>query len=949
MDLRDALQAPLILRMIGKPGSTGRALAIGAAVAFAWFVVSPLIAAEVEAKPRQWSAPRTLADGDHVSGPLLTFLPDGSSTLAWTRENGTVRIADRLAGGEFVMSDEIVGPPADQFEARDLTSNASGTSALLTSTKNRLVERLQVRIRPPGGGFEEPVTIAGTAGSIGRPQIGLGPDGTLIATWSEDQGAGPQAVFAWVKAPADDFATTTKLGEGTLLERGTSASTGPDGTTTVIWSKSAGGEQVISSRTRAPGGAFGPVHQIETGATPDSQAAFSQVQVDGDGRSSVYWGCDGLCYADRHPDGTWSPVQTVTTTGIPAILGFDVDTNSDGTAIAVWPTEGGVVAAKRPAGGSFIPPETVAEEPGHRPLVSLEPDGSASVFWWGPMGGIRPASVPVRATYSDSTGNFATPVTVGSAYVTKDVMWMASGPGGTTAFWIFGNYGPTEIALADRSPEGFSRSSLSDTPGMALSPRVGFASGSLTIWQQENTGLPTIEVRSRFPADTEVTNADTLTGAATDPDLDFHGGFRRGAAAVWVREPGFVQGAVSEGESFSHRVTLSEGALEDPEPSVAISPQGLATAVWRGWRTATVPAYETVESVDFNSSGPSGSSEALSAPHEKIGRPQIASGRTGATTAVVWEGGFDGHQIRAAIRRPGRDFSAPVTVSPPSVPGSEPAVAVGTGGQVFVAWKQSGNPARIRVAVSHAGNDFSEPMAPPRAGAVASGPRLASGPSGRYMLAWRQANGKISVASGTEAPLNTQVVSGSSITDFGPALSVGPEGLAAVAWRTSDGEIEVTSSTQSGAFDPVVKVSSRAAPVDPDVAVTTAGRTQVVWVEETGKVAAALGSGQTLDCPKLRRVAFKGVRRKAARPRELIRLRTWARGTLRVIANGRLKRSSVRSSGRSAAPLPLLLRRAAARRLNRTGQLAVTVRVRFQPGNLCQPVTRTYRLKLKRR
>ncbi len=899
-----------------------------------------------------WSDPFPVSTDQIVNSPRMEFLPDGSSTLVWNRPYSTVLVADRDPGDEFEISDTILGRPGDRFGAVDLTSNEAGTVALLTSSWSRNDVILQVRTRPADGEFGEPVTVA-RSDRLGSSQVGLDPDGTLVVTWTEPDPSGTTAdVYSWVREPGDDFSTTTRLGLSEYIFNLAIADTGPDGTTTVLWPSLSisGGDLTIHSRTRPPGGNFGPLETVEPGG---SLSVYPEVVVNGDGSSSLYWLNNGFQYLDRPPGGPWGAPQSVAGgTGMES--GFDVAVGAYGTTLAVWSKGERIFAARRAPGDPFSTAQQISDAGATTPLVTIGPDGTSTVIWRGPRNLGDSTRYLIQGAYGDGADVFAEPVDIAETTVRTDPVQVDSGQGGTTAFWTTGRAVSSEIAWFDRTPTGFTEmATLSGSPGTASNPKVTSTFGvATTLWELDGPGTRSVEQQMTFATNpTHVSDGTSLSAASSDPDVDSRVARWETLAAVWVHRQGsrtLVQGAFGGRDTLSNPVTLAEPQYDetDPGPAVAIGAQGSATAAWRSKRLGRFPGspYPVVETLDFNASGGDQNPLVVSSQGETVDEIDVASGRTNATSAIVWTGG-DGNAIRAAVRRPGERFSEPVTVSR-TTSGAHPVVRVASDGQVIVAWLDTST-GRVRYAVSKVSNRFSDPATPPN-GASQQPPGLSIDANGGFRLIWTRPDGKVMTGAGSGIKVRSAVLSGNGDPDSAPVIDANELGNAALAWRTADGEIEATRTTESGAIEPTVTAS--AGPIVPgslDVTADEGGLdAQIVWVDPSGVVFGSVSPQMTLDCASVRKVNFKGTGRKSGR--YVVRLRAGGAGHLRVTPGGPFKASIAQTKGNTVTSLPLRLRAAAARKLKRKGSLKATVRVAFRPAGSCLPTTRNFKLKLKR-
>lgn len=107
----------------------------------------------------------------------------------------------------------------------------------------------------------------------------------------------------------------------------------------------------------------------------------------------------------RPVDGHWQPAETISHLG----LNPEVAVDGGGDAIAVWESPAGIQAATRPAGGSWLAPQTVASPGGEDPQVASDESGEVLVVArrQGPE-----HSTGIRAVLRPPGGTFSPPQTI---------------------------------------------------------------------------------------------------------------------------------------------------------------------------------------------------------------------------------------------------------------------------------------------------------------------------------------------------------------------------------------------------------------------------------------------------------------------------------------------------------------------------------------------------------
>jgi hypothetical protein len=197
----------------------------------------------------------------------------------------------------------------------------SADDALATSV-------VEVATRPPGGAWSEPRTISSSAAAAASDvDLTVGADGTLVATWGEDDPAVSGTLYSgWaaIKRPGADWGAPTRFELGLrgteALSPGPAAVVAPDGTVTIAWSQRSADDarnhlQVVS--TTADGG-WGTPRQVT--ASPD--ASDPALARGADGTLAVTWrdydattGNYTIWGAVRPAGGDWQPRRQLSDSG----------------------------------------------------------------------------------------------------------------------------------------------------------------------------------------------------------------------------------------------------------------------------------------------------------------------------------------------------------------------------------------------------------------------------------------------------------------------------------------------------------------------------------------------------------------------------------------------------------------------------------------------------------
>ena len=302
--------------------------------------------------------------------------------------------------------------PGQGAHAREVQAAFGGDGTLIVAWHEGQTssQTIEAAVRPPGGTFEEPVTLAGPVVGLGAPRVAVDDLGTALVTWSQGVGA----KFA-VRPPGGVFGTADDLprpaGEGVITP--IEVTFDAQGNALAAWggsTSSVAGNQInLRASVRPPGGSFDSPESLDNGVdnpdvpgTPSFSLRELSVANAGAGDLLVSW--QSVCclvgseaasvrVAVRPPGGPFGSAQTLDAApaspagGVahPSLAG-----SPQGSAVVVWArtptsTTGDVAACTRQPGGSFVgcAPEDVSGA-GTNPLstdVALDAQGNGVAAW----------------------------------------------------------------------------------------------------------------------------------------------------------------------------------------------------------------------------------------------------------------------------------------------------------------------------------------------------------------------------------------------------------------------------------------------------------------------------------------------------------------------------------------------------------------------------------------
>ncbi len=369
-------------------------VAFATALALVAIAVVPGMASATFSAPVDLSAP--LRDADR---PQVAVGPDGATTITWARYNGDntiIQARTRPAeGGDF---GGVVNLSEDGQNAVN-PQVAVGADGATTITWSRYNEAspccsiIQARTRPAGQtNFGGVVNLSASGQNADSPQVAVGPDGATTITWSRSGGENNYIIQARTRpAEGGDFGGVVDLSE---LGYGQQAFTpqvavGPDGATTITWKRSNPAfEEIIQARTRpAEGGAFGAI--VHLAGASGNPAYNPQVAVGPDGATTITWSrwnpSFSIIQARTRPaeGGDFSAPVDLSASGRNAEYP-QVAVGADGATTITW-TRGGIIeASTRPAeGGAFggVVNLSASGQNAVNPQVAVGANGAITITW----------------------------------------------------------------------------------------------------------------------------------------------------------------------------------------------------------------------------------------------------------------------------------------------------------------------------------------------------------------------------------------------------------------------------------------------------------------------------------------------------------------------------------------------------------------------------------------
>jgi hypothetical protein len=284
--------------------------------------------------------------GRDAADPRVAVAPDGTATVAWKRFDGFHdRIEERriTPAGERLPAESTNLLSADKQDAvePEVASAPDGTSTVVWSRYDGSDSIVQERrIDPQGapeGELAEVDNLSAEGENAQQPEVAVDPDGEATVVWSRFDGSN------WlIQGQRLDPAGALDGTVANLSATGRDAAEpelaiDAEGRTTVVWERYDGSSFVVQARRLDAAGVPGAVQNLSAGGR---DAAEPQLAVDPDGTAIVVWSrFDGSNFVierrDVAADGSLSTTESVSAPGRRASAPA-VGRGGDGTLAMVW-------------------------------------------------------------------------------------------------------------------------------------------------------------------------------------------------------------------------------------------------------------------------------------------------------------------------------------------------------------------------------------------------------------------------------------------------------------------------------------------------------------------------------------------------------------------------------------------------------------------------------------
>ncbi len=229
--------------------------------------------------------------GENAFDPQVAVGPDGATTITWRRWNGAnyiIQARTRPAGSATFSTAVDLSAPSGNAYNPQVAVGPDGATTITWFRSNGTNWIIQAATRPAGSAtFSAAVDLSAPGEDASYPQVAVGPDGATTITWHRFNGANTIIQAATRPAGSATFSAAVDLSAPSGNARNPQVAVGPDGATTITWYRFNGANTIIQARTRPAGSAtFGAAVDL---SAPLQDASYPQVAVGPDGATTITW------------------------------------------------------------------------------------------------------------------------------------------------------------------------------------------------------------------------------------------------------------------------------------------------------------------------------------------------------------------------------------------------------------------------------------------------------------------------------------------------------------------------------------------------------------------------------------------------------------------------------------------------------------------------------------
>jgi hypothetical protein len=513
---------------------------------------------EVSSRPAgsaSWQAPVTLSNTkDMASAAQVALDSQGDSVAVWESFDGSEYAIEGAArsglNGSWQAPVVLKLLGTMPSAGPDLAIDPRGDAIAIWPREEKTVE---VAGRPAGGVFQKPETLSSSAQAQHRAEVGIDAAGDVTAVWEEDIG-GEIFTEASSKPFGGKWQTAVSLSAAGGNANEPRVAVDSQGDAVAVWERFEGEEIIEAASKPRSGPVWNKAVALTKPELGKGEPAGQQVAIDGQGDAVAVWSrTNGLhdfveAAEGRTSSSVWQSPITLSGPGANVEEAPQVGVNERGDAVVVWERSNGAseiveAASGSAASGSWQAPLALsaAGQNASEQQVALDEQGNAVAAWKRFDG----TSYIAEAAGFDASGPLLNSLTIPTTGTVGQSLAFSTSP-----FDVWSALGATSWSFGDGTGQtGTSVTHAYGAPGtytvtvtsVDVLGNVTSASARVAIAGPVTKILPLIFVRP------------TITGARLSPSR-----FRVAKRATAVSARAKAKRKIEQGTSFNF--TLNEAA-----------------------------------------------------------------------------------------------------------------------------------------------------------------------------------------------------------------------------------------------------------------------------------------------------------------------------------------------------------------------------------------------------
>ncbi len=342
---------------------------------------------------RSWKTAELIEEDNtgHAVYPQIAIGQDGNAVAVWSQNDGTNNniYANRYVSGSGWQTVELIETDNTGAAAYpQIAIGPDGSAIAVWHQQEGTRRNIWANRYVSGSGWQTAELIETNDETTYAPQIAIGPDGNALAVWRQYDGS---RYNIW----ANRYVSGSGWGTAELIETDDTGGAGnpqvaigPNGNALAVWGQYDGSRDNIWAN-RYVSGVWQTAEQIEldAGSASDPQVAIGQ-----DNNAIVVWGQDDgtrfSIYANSYVSGSWQGAELIETDNAGDAISPQIAIGQDGNALAVWHQYDGTrenIWANSYVSGSWRGAELIeTDNTGFYaiyPQVAIGPDNNAIAVW----------------------------------------------------------------------------------------------------------------------------------------------------------------------------------------------------------------------------------------------------------------------------------------------------------------------------------------------------------------------------------------------------------------------------------------------------------------------------------------------------------------------------------------------------------------------------------------